>query len=95
MKCDRRWYNDGRYERECAEHKRRQDEERGVKRWYSAAGVCVMEESNDCTVYAPGGIDNFAISITGSGRRAGMSERAAVAAVRGALGFDANGSPVE
>jgi hypothetical protein len=55
VKCDRRWYNDGRVERDAREQERREDGERGVKRWYNERGELVCIESPECTFWMPHG----------------------------------------
>lgn len=41
MKCDRRWYHDGRYERECEEHERRRDAWFGIRTYRNSRGEAV------------------------------------------------------
>lgn len=95
MKCDRRWYNDGRRELEGNE---------GSVRFWGCSPTSpfwlwwIVSDEAEAYRRAQASLTMIRIGgITSSGpsRRAGMSTSAAAAAVQNALGFDANGSPVE
>lgn len=65
MKCDRRWYNDGRIRRDAQEQERREDEEQGVRRYYNERGQLVCIEHPNYTFYGPSGFAQL-FAITGA-----------------------------